>query len=88
MLCLMKVTQNQPLPKPAKPAHRVTSKRTAENPANNPTHSSKPWPVLTRAMTALKEIAEYIRYYNFQRKHSAIEYLTPAQFEQLTQRSK
>jgi transposase InsO family protein len=37
---------------------------------------------------ALKEIAEYIRYYNFERKHSAIEYLTPAQFEQLTQRSK
>lgn len=37
---------------------------------------------------ALKEIAEYIRYYNFQRKHSAIEYLTPAQFEQLTRRSK
>lgn len=37
---------------------------------------------------ALKEIAEYIRYYNLQRKHSAIEYLTPAQFEQLTKRSK
>ena len=37
---------------------------------------------------ALKEIAEYIRCYNCERKHSAIEYLTPAQFEQLTQRSK
>jgi putative transposase len=37
---------------------------------------------------AAKEISPYVRYYNFERKHSAIEYLTPAQFEQLTQRSK
>jgi putative transposase len=37
---------------------------------------------------AVKEISPYVRYYNFERKHSAIEYLTPATFEQLTQRSK
>ena len=49
---LRKVTQNQPLPKPAKPAHRVRPKRTPENPANNATHSSKPWPVLTRKSLA------------------------------------
>jgi len=28
-------------------------------------------------------IAQYIRYYNFERKHSGIEYLKPAQFEAL-----
>ena len=32
---------------------------------------------------AHQEAAEYIRCYNFQRKHSALEYLTPARFEQL-----
>lgn len=37
---------------------------------------------------ALKEVAEFIRYYNFDRKHSSLEYLTPAQFEQLTKRSR
>ena len=37
---------------------------------------------------ALKEVAEFIRYYNFDRKHSGLGYVTPAQFEQLTQRSK
>ena len=37
---------------------------------------------------AAKEISPYVRYYNFERKHSAIDYLTPARFEQLTQRSK
>ena len=37
---------------------------------------------------ALKEIAEFIRYYNFDRKHSGLGYVTPAQFEQLTQRSR
>jgi hypothetical protein len=37
---------------------------------------------------ALKEIAEFIRYYNFDRKHSGLGYVTPAQFEQLSQRSK
>jgi putative transposase len=37
---------------------------------------------------ALKEVAEFIRYYNFDRKHSSLDYLTPAQFEQLTKRSK
>ena len=31
---------------------------------------------------ALKDIREYISYYNFERKHSAIEYQTPSQFEQ------
>jgi putative transposase len=37
---------------------------------------------------AAKEISPYVRYYNFERKHSAIDYLTPAQCEQLTHRSK
>lgn len=37
---------------------------------------------------ALKNVSPYIRYYNFERKHSAIEYLTPVRFEQLTHRSK
>ena len=32
---------------------------------------------------ALKEVAEYIRYYNFERRHSALDYSSPAQFEQL-----
>lgn len=32
---------------------------------------------------ALREAASYIRYYNLERKHSALEYLTPARFEQL-----
>lgn len=32
---------------------------------------------------ARAEIAQYIRYYNFERKHSGIEYLKPAQFEAL-----
>ena len=32
---------------------------------------------------ARAELAQYIRYYNFERKHSAIEYLKPAQFEDL-----
>ena len=31
---------------------------------------------------ALKDIRDYISYYNFERKHSAIEYQTPNQFEQ------
>ena len=31
---------------------------------------------------ALKDIRDYISYYNFERKHSAIEYQTPSQFEQ------
>jgi putative transposase len=30
-----------------------------------------------------REIADYIRYYNNDRKHSALSYLTPARFEQL-----
>jgi len=30
---------------------------------------------------AQREIAQYIRYYNFERKHSGIEYLKPAQLE-------
>jgi transposase InsO family protein len=37
---------------------------------------------------ALKDIPEFIRYYNFDRKHSAIGYLTPAQFEKLNVRKK
>ena len=36
---------------------------------------------------ANKEIAKYIRYYNFDRKHSALEYLTPVQFEQFNNHS-
>lgn len=32
---------------------------------------------------AIREAAAYIRYYNLERKHSALEYLTPARFEQL-----
>ena len=31
---------------------------------------------------ALKDIRDYISYYNFERKHSAIDYQTPCQFEQ------
>jgi len=30
---------------------------------------------------ALKDIRDYISYYNFERKHSAIDYQTPCQFE-------
>ena len=37
---------------------------------------------------ALKEIKTYIAYYNLQRKHSAIGYLTPAQFEANSTRPK
>ena len=37
---------------------------------------------------ALKEVAEYIRYYNFERRHSALDYSSPAQFEQLIQSRK
>jgi len=37
---------------------------------------------------ALKDIPEFIRYYNFDRKHSAIGYHTPAQFEKLNVRKK
>lgn len=33
---------------------------------------------------AVKEIASYLMYYNFQRKHSAIDYQTPFQFELTT----
>ncbi len=32
---------------------------------------------------AIREAVAYIRYYNLERKHSALEYLTPARFEQL-----
>jgi putative transposase len=32
---------------------------------------------------AKREIAEFIQYYNYDRKHSALEYLKPAQFESL-----
>ncbi len=45
------MAQNHPLPKPAKPAHRVQPKKPHENPANNATHPSKPWPFFTPAMT-------------------------------------
>ena len=37
---------------------------------------------------ALREAASYIRYYNLERKHSALEYLTPAGLEQLIQHPK
>ena len=37
---------------------------------------------------AESEIAEYIRYYNFDRKHSSLEYLKPAQFEALIKQPK
>ncbi len=36
----------------------------------------------------LKEISPYVRYDNLELRHSAIEYLTPAKFEQLQRRSK
>ena len=32
---------------------------------------------------AKKQIDEYLRYYNFERMHSSLEYLTPAEFEML-----
>ena len=32
---------------------------------------------------ARTEIAQYIRYYNFDRRHSGIEYCSPAQLEQI-----
>jgi len=32
---------------------------------------------------AFKKIAEYVRYYNFDRRHSVIDYRSPAQFEQI-----
>jgi transposase InsO family protein len=32
---------------------------------------------------ARKEIAQYIHYYDFERRHSGIEYCSPAQFEQI-----
>ena len=36
---------------------------------------------------ATKELSEYIQYYNTERKHSAIGYLTPSQFEATNRRS-
>jgi len=32
---------------------------------------------------ARKEVARYVLYYNFERRHSSIDYCTPAQFEQI-----
>jgi transposase InsO family protein len=37
---------------------------------------------------AQNEINEYVRYYNFERKHSSLEYLKPAQFESLINQPK
>lgn len=37
---------------------------------------------------AQKELSEYIRYYVYERKHSALDYRSPAQFEQITNLSK
>jgi hypothetical protein len=37
---------------------------------------------------ALKESSSYVRYYNVERKHSAIECRTPVKFEQLQRCSK
>ena len=37
---------------------------------------------------ARQELAEYIRYYNFERRHSALDYLPPVQFEQLIHKLK
>ena len=31
---------------------------------------------------AVREMTEYVRYYTFDRRHSALQYMTPAQFEQ------
>ena len=36
-------------------------------------------PVLSQEST--EDLSEYIQYYNTERKHSAIGYLTPSQFE-------
>jgi putative transposase len=36
--------------------------------------------------TARSELRSYIHYYNFERKHSGIEYLKPARFEELINR--
>ena len=30
---------------------------------------------------AIRELSEYVRYYNFERRHSSLEYDTPAEFE-------
>lgn len=38
--------------------------------------------------TAHSELRAYLHYYNFERKHSGIEYLKPAQFEELIHRPK
>lgn len=35
---------------------------------------------------AVREMTDYVRYYIFERRHSALDYLTPAQFEQLNNR--
>ena len=35
---------------------------------------------------AVREMTEYTKYYNTQRRHSALKYLTPDQFEQLNNR--
>lgn len=61
-----------------------------EQGANNPGIKKKELEMTEFETTgdAANEISPYVRNDNVERKHSAIEYLTPAQFEQLNQRSK
>ena len=37
---------------------------------------------------ARKEVSKYIRYYVYERRHSSLEYRSPAQFEQFIKLSK
>ena len=36
----------------------------------------------TDSLEAVRELSEYVRYYNRDRRHSSLGYLTPAEFEE------